>query len=266
MLLSDIDVKKELVDGENIMIYPLDITKIKGSSINLTASKYAWRVSDKKSAVEGDKIVVPPQDTVCVYTEESIWVSRRIGGTYHSKVSLVTKGLGHISTTLDPQWFGMSLIAINNPTCKPVEIYIGHTFVTVMLYYLKTDSTKGLNENAGSRQDLANNFNISPKVQEELRKESNRSFEGLRQAMLNSQSYKDFIEDYTKEEKETIRQKKEFKQTFWFPLIVAILGAIIGGVISGLIVWQITKDVEEPSKNKKTAVEIHEERDEHPLL
>lgn len=234
-MLSDVDIKRELIE-EEIMIHPLDINKIKGNSINLTASEYAWRVSDKETAVKDKKIEIPPQETVCICTEESIWVSRRIGGTYHSKVSLVSDGLGHISTTLDPEWLGVSLISVSNPTSRTIKIEVGNTFVTLILSYLNTASTKGLNENASSRQDLVNKFNTSSDAREFIRKESNRSYEGLKQTMLNSKSYIDFKDEYTKEDKESLQQKKEFTQTFWYPLITAIIGAIIGGVISGLIV------------------------------
>ncbi|HDR4897215.1 hypothetical protein [Bacillus thuringiensis] len=66
MLLSDNDIKRELIKGENITIYPLNI---KGSSINLTASKYAWKVSDRETAIIEDKIAIPPNEAVCIYTQ-----------------------------------------------------------------------------------------------------------------------------------------------------------------------------------------------------
>lgn len=238
MLLSDVDIMRELMDGENIMIHPLKQSNIKGSSINLTASKYAWKVSNGKTTVDGNFIIIPPQETVCIYTEESIWVSRRIGGTYHSKVSQVSKGLGHISTTLDPQWLGLSLIAVNNPTSQTVEIQIGTTFVSLMLSYLETPSTKGKNENAPSRQDISHRFELTPEIEEDLRQESNRSYEGLKKAMVNSESYKEL----TKEKNEFMQKKKEFKNTFWYPLITALIAAIVGGLISGYILWQIQKE------------------------
>ena len=56
-----------------------------------------------------------PGDTALALTSESIWVSKNLAGTFHSKVSYVSKGLGHISTTLDPGWKGQLLISINSP-------------------------------------------------------------------------------------------------------------------------------------------------------
>lgn len=256
MLLSDLDIMRELIDGENIMIHPLKLENIKGSSINLTASKFAWRVTNGESAISENSITIPPHETVCIYTEESIWVSRRIGGTYHSKVSQVSKGLGHISTTLDPQWLGLSLIAVNNPTSQSIHIPIGTTFVSLMLSYLESPSTKGKNENAPSRQDLSSKFKQTPEIEEFLRKDSNRSYDGLKKAMINSEGYKEL----TKEKEELSKKKIEFRNTFWFPLITALIAAIVGGVISGLIVWNIQSSQKpEPSDTKNSSSQTIEE-------
>ncbi|MGH0599879.1 hypothetical protein [Bacillus mycoides] len=244
MLLSDVDIKNELIDGENLMIYPLKLENIKGSSINLTASKYAWRVSDGNSAVTNNKIRIPANETVCIYTEESFWVSRRIGGTYHSKVSQVSTGLGHISTTLDPQWLGLSLIAVHNHTKEPKEITIGKTFVSIMLSYLYTPATKGKNENAASRQDLSSEFKLKDEDKEFLRQDIFRSYEGLKNAMVNSENYKILKrerDEVLKEQREKIQnqreQKKEFRQTFWFPLSSALIGAVVGSALSTILAY-----------------------------
>ena len=59
------------------MIHPLKLENIKGSSINLTASKFAWRVTNGESAISENSITIPPHETVCIYTEESIWGSNQ---------------------------------------------------------------------------------------------------------------------------------------------------------------------------------------------
>lgn len=216
MLLSDNDIKRELIKGENIMIYPLNIKNIKGSSINLTASKYAWKVSDGETAIIGDKIVIPPNETVCIYTQETLWVSRRISGTYHSKVSQVSSGLGHIATTLDPQWYGLSLIAVPNHSSQRIEIKIGSTFVSIMFNYLKTAATKGKNENAASRPDISTGFKLTADEKAYLQEDWHRSFEGIKTAMQASDSYK-----------ELVRDKRKFRQGigefFKHPLVYGII-------------------------------------------
>ena len=136
-MLSIVDIKKEL--GKNIYIYPLTISAIKSNSIDLHASRFAWSISAKKSLVREGKITIPPHDTALIYSEESIYVSNKIGGTYHSKVKLVSEGLGHIGTSLDAQYIGLSIIAIHNITDFVKEIRVGSEFVTISFYYLHTD-------------------------------------------------------------------------------------------------------------------------------
>lgn len=71
MLLSNNDIKQELIKAKNLAIHPLKLENVKGSSINLTASQYAWNIGDKKTAVTKDqkKIVIPPNNTVCIFTK-----------------------------------------------------------------------------------------------------------------------------------------------------------------------------------------------------
>lgn len=226
MLLSNNDIKEELIKAKNLAIHPLKVENVKGSSINLTASKYAWNIGNKKTAVTEDqkKIVIPPNNTVCIFTKEAVWVSRRIGGTYHPRVSLVAKGLGNISTTLDPQWYGLSLVAVNNPTDSPIEIKIGEAFVSVMLYYLKTPATKGIIENQASRPDIYSKFEVSDDEELFLTEQWHRNHHGIVSKMLNSESYQYLYKDKIK---------------FWTKLSNFFGHNFISGVLGGLIVTVI---------------------------
>lgn len=144
-ILSDKDIKREL--GKNIFIYPFKEENLKGSTYNLTASLCAWIISDdgRKKQDNGTKkqliinregnIEIPPGKTALIETEESIYVSNKICGTYHSRVSLVNKGLSQVSTTLDPCYFGTSVIALhNNNEDKPVIIQKGEGIVSIIFY------------------------------------------------------------------------------------------------------------------------------------
>lgn len=130
------DLKKEL--GENIYIYPVHIESIKSNSIDLHVSKYAWSLATKKSIGDENYIVIEPNDTALVYTEEAIYVSNRISGSYHSKVTLVSQGAGHIGTTLDAQYIGCSIVAIHNHSKNNLNLKVGSEFVTLQFWYLST--------------------------------------------------------------------------------------------------------------------------------
>ena len=106
-----------------------------------------------------------PGDTALALTRESICVSNTIAGTFHSKVTYVSQGLGHVSTTLDPYWQGQLLISINNPSDTKLRVLIGKieknrsngntkkyykTFITLCLFRLISPSSKN-SDNDGAR-------------------------------------------------------------------------------------------------------------------
>lgn len=158
-VLSDKNIR--ILLGYHIFIYPFKEENLKPSSYNLTASKVAF-IKEKDKTEDGDekeklivkdeKIIIPPRKTAIIETEESIYVSKCITGTYHSRVKMVNKGLGHIGTTLDPCFFGVSAIAMNNTTDENIEINVGDPIVTIMFYTLKSRCA-GMHDNMTARID-----------------------------------------------------------------------------------------------------------------
>ncbi|MBC5629792.1 hypothetical protein H8S20_12960 [Clostridium sp. NSJ-6] len=178
-VLGNKQIKKRI--GKDIFIYPFKESNLKGTSYNLTASKVAYLASNYMLAINGkDEIVVPPGETVLIQTEEAIYTRRNICGTYHSKVSLVTEGFSHIGTTLDPEYFGASLIALTNHTKLVKKIRCGESIVTVMFYKVR-GCDKTMKDNSQNRDDLMpkefNGFkqNLTQKQRYHLEKEVNKS-------------------------------------------------------------------------------------------
>ena len=140
-MLSFLDIKREL--GKNIYIHPVHPASIKANSIDLHVSQFGWSLKTrKKLETRNNCLILPPNDTALIYTEESIYVSHKIGGSFHSKVTLVSEGLGHIGTALDAQYIGSCLIAIHNHSDSEYELVIGQEFVTLHLFYLNTHCFK----------------------------------------------------------------------------------------------------------------------------
>lgn len=132
------DISREF--GKNIYIYPTDNIIIKGASVDLSASKYAWSLNSKKSIYNEaeNAIIIPPHDTAIIFTNEVLYVTNKIAGTYHAKVSFTAAGLSHIGTTLDPEFIGLSKVAIHNYSEKQYVLKENHTVVTVMFSRLRT--------------------------------------------------------------------------------------------------------------------------------
>lgn len=191
-MLSNVDIIKEL--GRNILISPLNLEKIKGSTIDLSASKFAWSVRTQKSIYDPNtgKIIIPASDTALIETAECLAVSDRIGGTYHSIVGLVSRGIGHISTTLDPGWIGSSLMAMHNTTNKDIDILTGQRIVSVALSYLDTKAT-GHESNLGGRPELLNGYQLDDECRQWLDRESQRNWDRLKDEMTDSEEFQNLL-------------------------------------------------------------------------
>lgn len=151
-VLGNKEIKKRM--GKEIFIHPFHESKLKGASYNLTASKIAFLQSTKELCInEKGDIIVPPFETVLIQTNESIYVRKNICGTYHSRVSLVSKGLTHIGTTLDPGYLGKSVISMTNITKEPIIIDAESPIVTLMFYKVK-GCDKEAKDNTSNRDDL----------------------------------------------------------------------------------------------------------------
>ena len=128
MLTSfDIELCRENLD--DLVIAPFDKTQAKGIGYNIAASDLFYSL--KKSMPlkichddSGSYAIIKPNDTVLVLSYEYLKTNNCVAGTFHSKVRGAASGLGNVSTTLDPNWKGMLLISINNPTSRKIKVPI----------------------------------------------------------------------------------------------------------------------------------------------
>lgn len=89
--------------------------------------------------INGEKyIILLPLSTTLVVTEEVIGIGNNIGGTCHSKVGIVSYGIGDIGTMFGPNFCGHFLISLHNVTDRPFKIKVGTTIVSLVFHYLKT--------------------------------------------------------------------------------------------------------------------------------
>lgn len=152
-VLSDVDIKTR-IENKELVIHPYDERNLTPLGYNLSYTKFIYSVNNKilsEIFVEENKLFcyVEPNDTVLIMSHEAVWLSKALLGTFHSKVGIVSKGFGHISTTLDPDWEGPLLFSLNNPTNQRLRMEIGDekagrieykTFVTLILYEMITCS------------------------------------------------------------------------------------------------------------------------------
>ena len=67
---------------------------------------------------------------------------RSISGLIMSKVSKVSQGLSHISTTIDSDWAGPLLIAITNHSRNTIKLPVSEPFCTVVFLENKSPASK----------------------------------------------------------------------------------------------------------------------------
>lgn len=207
---------------------------------------------------------VEPNDTVLIITREAVWVSENISGTFHSKVKIVSKGFGHISTTLDAHWEGPLLISLNNPTKKRLKFVLGEdkgkgfkysSFVTLVFYRMITPAKKE-HDNLPCRLDILKNIvkrprhiNLLPNQYDKLENVIDviRNFESFQvnigQADIKDreskiQQFRDKYEDFARKLEFHIKQAHEINnQIVRFNKILEI--GINSIIIVGLVFWTV---------------------------
>jgi dUTP pyrophosphatase len=133
-LLSDVDIRTLL--GKEIIIEPFSEECLTPVGYDLSVGEFVYSLEHGLLELSDGFYELPPKSTIQILTKESLWVSKRIAGTFHSKVSMVSKGLAHIATTLDPEWYGPLLITTRNNTDNPIQLATATTFVTLLFYEL----------------------------------------------------------------------------------------------------------------------------------
>lgn len=225
-MYSRIDIVKKL--GKEIAIFPIHKENFKENSINLSASKYAWTLGsgtiiwdkeknefrmcnskkkeqEKRESVKlkrGDNacvsccddsyIVFLPHSVTLIETEETLAVGGKIGGTYHSKVGLAAKGLGHISTMLGPNFAGHSLVPVHNPTDEVIKLKVGNTFVSVVFHELQT-KLKDKNPTKSGHTEKMTELGVLLKEEESefLEEDWKVDFKRVAAKMEKAEDYKD---------------------------------------------------------------------------
>lgn len=202
--------------GKDIFIYPFQEENLKGASYNLTASRVAFYKDDKDKLVSAlvtkNKISIPPEKLIFIQTEEVIYVNQRICGTYHSKVKWVSRGLSSISTTLDPCYFGTSLVTVKNLTKKTIEIDVGETFCTIIFHKI-TSANKDSHDNPPFRKDLESGriYDFSNMYEYKKLQNKNRIQKLNEELSLNELKKQNNIKKYQKQ-KEIYKLKNDLRK------------------------------------------------------
>lgn len=255
-MLSRIDIEKEL--GKQINIFPLHMKNFKDNSINLCVGRYAWALQDGKvyfdsqtqrfsrettagaipfdvkrgeSAIFSQKskyyVALLPHSTTLIETKEVLAVGASIGGTYHSKVGMVSQGLGHIGTMLGPNFSGFSLITIHNMTDDVITLNGGESFVSVVFHYLNTPIHEKNATVSGHVDKMAElGVHLTAKERADLSEDWCGKIESVRERMMQTDEYKDFQKALEIRKKEKWRKYITWRSIVSFLSLMALLAVL----------------------------------------
>jgi deoxycytidine triphosphate deaminase len=141
------------------LIFPYKEENLTPIGYDLTVGSKYWSLENKQEyELKPDKeFAIQNGETVLIMTEEYIGMPKCLsyGGIIQSKVSLVSKGLSPVSTTIDNDWEGRLLIAITNYYFLPIKLKRGDQFCTVMIFNSLSPADKGCGKPPG-RLDIIN--------------------------------------------------------------------------------------------------------------
>jgi len=154
-VMTDVTISK-LMRSRLIKIVPF-IAK------GLTPVGYDVHASDVTMIREGGETrVIDPVDGVfavpagaqfLVLTREYLVLHRSLAATIHSQVGLVSMGMSHISTTIDPGWSGRLLLSMVNLTTREIRVPADHAIATI-IFHTTTAPAKRPNNRPKHRSDL----------------------------------------------------------------------------------------------------------------
>jgi deoxycytidine triphosphate deaminase len=208
-VLSERDIIGEL--GRGILFHPLKPGSIKACSLCLTASEYAYAIrqkqrltiqverrSNQQGQVEEQKFFcIPPRDTALVWTDESVWLNSYLCGPLYSRVGLVSEGMGHIGTRVNPCWSGVLCIALHNVSDEEIRINVrdvNEPIAYLMIQRLSSKSSNNSNIDIPARLDVLRGRPNTNEIYDYFNQRENRWMTGdtalLQKLLQDSGEYK----------------------------------------------------------------------------
>lgn len=141
-MLSDVDIRNELTKG--IIIEPFKESSLTAVGYDMKVGEFgfSWNTKKELRIDQQGEFIIGPHDTVLISTYEHIGLSKSFGATVHSRVTLITHGIAHVSTTIDPGWNGRLLVQLHNERPVAIPIKFGQRFCTVCFHKLESESNK----------------------------------------------------------------------------------------------------------------------------
>jgi deoxycytidine triphosphate deaminase len=243
-VLSEWDIINEL--GRGIFIYPFSL---RGCCLCLTASKHAYTFYIDQHTQQHeflplteppDIIKIPSRKTAIIWTQESVFLGNYLCGSLHSKVKLVSQGLGHIGTRVNPNYGGVMAIALHNLSDNEIQIKVGDTIAYLRVHRLTSPSSFAKNSDDAGKllsDGIPEGYNIPPELitwRNELQNPWRKGEpEDIWKVLEASPEYQKAKEDLKKKSlgyRLVGKYWPQWEPMVWATIIAALAGAIGTGV------------------------------------
>lgn len=124
--------------GDQLLIIPFEDKSLQASSYDLRVGKEAQSVTFGKLSSNFSELELQPNECVNIKTLEYIALPTNMTGFIHSKVGMVLDGLAHVSTKVDPGFFGNLMIAVYNNANRPLKLSVEEAFCAISFIQLKS--------------------------------------------------------------------------------------------------------------------------------
>jgi len=143
--LKEIIERKRIIgpyDERNDRILPLDDSScIQPIGYDVRVGDEAWLWSTQKLInPEKEPLVIRPGEVVVIKTYEHLNIPRDIAGIVKSRVTLVSLGLSHVSTTIDPTFKGYLAITVSNVGIKDICLKYKDRIATLVFFRLSGET------------------------------------------------------------------------------------------------------------------------------
>ena len=167
-LLTDTDIEKIIAKEaagapDNALVIcpfsPDSLTPV-GYDLRVGVTVATSNEIGRKKLVDGESFTIAPGATALISTLEVLRMplDHSISGLIESKVTKVSKGLSHISTTVDSDWEGNLLIAVHNHSSGKFTLSYGETFCTIVFMKNISPSSKPCEKQPGRLDILLDKF------------------------------------------------------------------------------------------------------------
>ncbi len=218
---------EELIDaiGKSILIYPLCEKNIRGSSVCLTSSQYAWSLKTKNLLPGNENsISIEPHDIAILLTNETISINKSIAGSCIANLYLSAMGLSMNSTLIDPGYTGRLLITFTNNSSQTVHIQFGDKIAHIRFHALKGETQLEQKFETWVHSRIFNTLNIKPP--DVMYDAICREPAALLGKLVGSNEYKRL--DERRKQKSILRRLRRISMP------VILIGVIVGIYISSL--------------------------------